>query len=144
MLYELVLTPDDNGTLLVTAPAFPEVTSFGADKADAILNGRSAVEEAIAARIEGGSDIPPPLATVADAVVTVELPAIVLLKAGLYMHLRAKGWTRADLMRALGVQREHVDRLFRLDHNSRLDSLEAAFKALDQPLRFNMVFPQAA
>jgi antitoxin HicB len=34
------------------------------------------------------------------------------------------------LARRLHWNRESVDRLFRLDHNSRLDQLEAAFKAL--------------
>jgi antitoxin HicB len=33
-------------------------------------------------------------------------------------------------MRRLGWNRESVDHLFRLDHASRLDQLEAAFKAL--------------
>jgi antitoxin HicB len=60
------------------------------------------------------------------------------------MIMREKGLTRADLMRALGCQREHVDRLFRLDHNSRLDSIEDAFKALGAPLRFDVPFPHAA
>ena len=33
-------------------------------------------------------------------------------------------------MRRLGWNRESVDRLFRLDHASRLDQIEAAFTAL--------------
>ena len=33
--YPVKLTPDDNGTILVTAPDLPEVSTFGADKADA-------------------------------------------------------------------------------------------------------------
>jgi antitoxin HicB len=33
-------------------------------------------------------------------------------------------------MRRLSWNRESVDRLFRLDHASRLDQIEAAFKAL--------------
>jgi antitoxin HicB len=48
------------------------------------------------------------------------------------MLLRAQGMTRADLTRKLGWQREAVDRLFRLEHKSRLDVIEAAFKALGQ------------
>jgi antitoxin HicB len=30
------LAPDDNGTVLVTCPALPEVTTFGEDEADAL------------------------------------------------------------------------------------------------------------
>ena len=33
-------------------------------------------------------------------------------------------------MRRLGWNREQVERLFKLDHNSRLDQLEAAFRAI--------------
>ena len=52
------------------------------------------------------------------------------LKVSLYRSLREAGLTRAELMRRLGWNRESVDRLFRLDRASRLDQLEAAFKAL--------------
>jgi len=41
-------------------------------------------------------------------------------------------------VRDLGWHREQVDRLFRLDHNSRIDQLEEAFRALGHPLRFNL------
>lgn len=104
MWYEIVLKPDDNGTWLVTAPAFPEVVSFGEAQEDPCRNARNAIEEAIAHRIAHGEDIPAPL----------------------------------------DCKREHVDRLFRLEHKSRLDSLEDAFKALGHPLRFDMKFPNAA
>jgi hypothetical protein len=43
------------------------------------------------------------------------------LKVSLYRSLREAGLTRAELMRRLGWNRESVDRLFRLDHASRLD-----------------------
>ncbi|MCO5159887.1 MAG: hypothetical protein M9939_02020 [Mesorhizobium sp.] len=46
--------------------------------------------------------------------------------------------TRAELARRLGWHREQVDRLFRLDHKSRLDQLESAFKALGETIRFSM------
>ena len=48
--YRLTLTPDDNGTFLVTCRALPEVTSFVATWDEAMAYGRLAVEEAIAAR----------------------------------------------------------------------------------------------
>jgi antitoxin HicB len=54
--YRVLLTPDDNGTLLVTCPDLPEVTTFGSNKAEALRHARDAIEEAIAAR----ADIPLP------------------------------------------------------------------------------------
>jgi antitoxin HicB len=60
LTYPIKLEPDDNGTLLVTCPALPEVTTFGEDEADAIEHARDAIEEAIAARMADGRDVPEP------------------------------------------------------------------------------------
>jgi antitoxin HicB len=121
--YLIKLEPDDDDTLLVTCPA-----TFGEDKADAVRRARDAIEEALAARIGDGMDIPA-LASRSRAR-AVALPLMAALKVALYRSLREAGLTRAELMRRLGWNRESVDRLFRLDHASRLDQLEAAFKAL--------------
>jgi len=141
--YELAVQPDGD-VWMVTAPAFDEVVSFGSTQEEACRNGRRAIEEAIAARIADGEDIPVPLENTNGKGRFVEMSMNVLLKSSLYMLMRQKGITRADLMRRLGWHREQVDRLFRLEHKSKLDSLEAAFKAIDVPLRFDIPFPNAA
>jgi len=137
--YPIKLAPDDNGTLMVTCPLLPEVTSFGDDEADAMRHAVSAIEEALAARVDDGLDIPaPPTRASARSRASstryggraVALPLMTALKVALYRALRETGITRAELMRRLGWNRESVDRLFRLDHASRLDQIEAAFKAL--------------
>jgi antitoxin HicB len=137
LTYLLEIAPDDNGTLLVTCPAFPEVTTYGEDKADARRHAIAAIEEAIAARISDGDALPPPAGEAAlkrNKGLTVTLPLLTSLKAHLYTALRESGMTRAQLARHLGWHREQVDRLFRLDHASRLDQIEAAFKQLNQEL----------
>jgi antitoxin HicB len=139
MWYALDLTPDGD-TLLVTSPDFPEVTSFGATRDDALQRGRLAIEEAIAGRMADALDIPPPR-PVPGPGPSVDLALLSVLKAGLYMQLRARGLTRADLMRRLGWQREQVDRLFRLTHKSTLQQIEAAYKALGAELRVDGCFP---
>ena len=58
MIYLIDIEPDDNETLLATCRAFPELTTFGADKADVQANASKALEEAIAARIDDGDDLP--------------------------------------------------------------------------------------
>ena len=126
--WAIELTPDDGG-LLVTAPAFPELTTFGADEADARAHARDALEEAIAARIADSRELPAPDGTDENG---VPIPLLSGLKAALYARLRTEGITRAELQRRLAWNRESVDRLFRLDHQSRLDQIEAAFQALGQ------------
>jgi antitoxin HicB len=128
--YPIKLTPDDNNTLLVTSPAFPEVTTFGEDKDDALRQARNAIEEAIAARMAAKQEIPKSPAAIPARHDGVQLPWQTELKVMLYHSLRKAKLTRAELARRLRWPREQVDRLFRLDHASRLDQLEAAFNAL--------------
>lgn len=141
--YELKLQADGD-EWLVTAPAFPEVTTFGEDHEAACRNGRAAIEEAIAGRIADSEAIPVPMLDTPPKGFFVQMSLMVTLKSALYMILRDNGQTRADLMRLLGWHREQVDRLFRLEHNSTLDQLEKAFAALGVTLRVDIPFPKAA
>lgn len=132
LAYKIQTASDDNGTVLVTCPDLPEVTTYAEDGPSVLSNAVSAIEEAIAARIAEGAEIPTPALKAGDSV--ARLPALTAVKTLLYMALKAQGMSRAELARRLGWHREQVDRLFRLDHASRLDQLEAAFDALGRTL----------
>jgi antitoxin HicB len=135
MIYLIDIEPDTDGSLLATCKAFPELTTFGVDKAQACKNALGALEEAIAARIDDGDPLPAP-ATEAQIKrhrgVWVKLPLMTAMKCMLYSALGESGMNRAELARRLDWHRESVDRLFRLDHASRVDQIEAAFKVLQQ------------
>ena len=62
--------------------------------------------------------------------VLVILPMQTSLKVELYRLLTRENVTRAELMRRLNWKRESVDRLFRLNHATRLEQFDAAFRAL--------------
>ena len=130
--YKVKLTPDDNATLLVTCPAIPMVATFGATREEALAHAVDAIETALASMIADGETIPAPDAgdRLEPDEAVVRLPASTALKVQLVWALKAAGLTRVELARRLGCNRESVDRLFRLDHRSRLEQLEAAFKAL--------------
>jgi antitoxin HicB len=124
---------DTNGTLVATSKAFPELTSFGDDVEDIRRHAIGALEEVIAARIGNGERLPRPASEAAirkHKGVAMKLPLMTALKASLYKALLESGATRAELARRLGWHREQVDRLFRIDHHSRMDRIEAAFQAL--------------
>lgn len=140
--YPIHLEIDDNSTFIVTAPDFPEVTTFGENLPQAMRNGRAAIEEAISARIADSEEIPPAPSETSGKGHFVELPMLVVLKTSLYSECRRAGVTRADLMRRLGWHREQVDRLFRLDHKSQISQLETAFRAIG--LRVQVTFGQEA
>ena len=56
--YPVVLTEDDNGTILATCPNFPEAATFGADREDALLRAIDAIETAIQGRIADRESLP--------------------------------------------------------------------------------------
>lgn len=129
--YTITLTPDDNGTLLATSVELPEVTTFGDDEVDALHHAEDAVISAIAARMAHGREIPDPSSGRGHH---VYLPTLVSLKVALYRALRETGNNRAELARKLGWHREQVDRLFRLDHESKTSQIDAAMGALGRRL----------
>lgn len=137
-----MLEPDDNGTFLITCPALPEVTTFGETEAECVQNATGAIEEALAARISASAEVPAidgsELVT-KHRVLFVAIPTLSELKIELYQTLKATGVTRAALARLLEWNRNSVDRLFQLNHASRLDQIEAAAHALGRELRAEIV-----
>lgn len=152
MLFVIEYARDDNGTLFATAPQFPEVTTFGEDVPQVCVHALDAIEEAIAARMAAGEDLPAPAAgrrlKGVDAGqggrTWVKLPSLTALKVELYRAIRAANINRAELARRLGWKRESVDRLFRLDHRSRLEQIEAAFDALGREVEVTVGTSQRA
>ena len=131
--YPITLTPDDNGTFLITCNALPEVTSFSETEAEAPAIARRAIEEALAARMAAGEDLPPLHPDVRRGRAFAGVRSLVQMKATLYQAMRDRGVNRAEMTRRLGWQRNSVDRLFQLGHHSRADQLDDAFIQLGWP-----------
>ena len=130
--YRLEFQPDDNGTVLVTSPDFPLAT-YGETTSDAIRNAHEAVDVIVQSMLNARE--PVPLGT--DEPwngIRVRLSTLASMKVELHRAMLAQDLTRADLQRRLGWQRESVDRLFRLDHRSRLEQIDEAFDALGKVL----------
>ena len=125
--FTLKLEKDDNGTYLVTSPDFDEVTTFGEDKKDALLRGRDAIEEAIAARMAARQDIPLPAKA---GKVSVCLPHQTFIKTILWHIMKDGKVKKAELARRLGVHGPQVDRLVDIRHPSKPEQIDAAFHAL--------------
>ena len=115
LAYPVHLEPDDNDTFLVTSLDFPELTTFGDDR-----------EEAIAARMYDGKDIPVPSQGEDYAV----LPTLIEAKAMLYRRMREQGIGKLKLARSLGWLLTQVDRVVDINHRSRLDDIDAALRAV--------------
>ena len=121
---------DDDGTILATSPDFPELTTFGDDRDEALERAVDALEEAIAGRIHMAQDIPPPSRGRNRAT----LPTLTAIKVILYRGMRDQGVGKAELARRLGWHLPQVDRVLDVHHRSRLDRMDAALRAIGRHL----------
>ena len=130
MLSYPIKLEEDDGTMMATSPDFPELTTFGDDRDEAIARAVGALEEAIAARIHDGRDVPPPSKGNARAT----LPTLTAIKVVLYRGMREQGIGKAELARRLGWHLPQVDRVLDVQHRSRLDRMEAALGVIGRRL----------
>lgn len=129
LVYPVILEPDDNDTVLVSFPDFPEAHTFGDDDNEALARAADLLEDVLADYIERRLDIPAP-SKAKRRERLVSLPILTEAKVRLYREMRTAGIRKAELARRLGCHMRQVDRLLDLDHASRLDQIEAAFAAL--------------
>ena len=116
--------------MLATSPDFPELVTFGEDRREALARVVSALEEAVAARMNGKRDVPCPRRAAECAV----LPTLTAVKVMLYQSMREQGIGKAELARRLGWHLPQVDRVLDVEHRSRLDRMDAALGAIGQRL----------
>lgn len=122
--YPIDLTPDDNDTLLVTLPDFPEAVTYGENEEDACLRAVDALESVINTYITDRRDIPAP--SRARGRPTVAPTLLGSLKIAIYQAMRDRGWRKADLARAMDIDPRMIDRLLDLRHASTVAQLEKA------------------
>jgi antitoxin HicB len=132
MDYPVILERDDNDTILVRFPDFPEAHTFGDTKDEALARAIDALATVIDAYIKDKREIPLPSALVARHRVT--MPALVAAKVRLYEIMRAQKLGKAELARRLDVHLPQVDRLLAMTHGSHLGQLENAFRVLGKRL----------
>lgn len=132
MDYPVVLERDDNDTILVSFPDFPEVHTFGDNEEEALRQGIDALATGIDAYIKDRRDIPLPSATITKFRVT--MPALSEAKIHLYEAMRKARVTKAELARRLDWHMPQVDRLLEMTHQSKLGQIEAAFNVLGKRL----------
>jgi antitoxin HicB len=128
MQYPVTLARDDNETILVRFPDFPEAHSYGEDVADALAHAQNALATIIDAYIKDKREVPRPSSRAARHHVTV--PALIAAKLALYEAMRRAGVGKAELARRLDCHLPQIDRLLAMTHGSQVEQLEAAFQAL--------------
>ena len=126
MLSYPIALEDDDASVMATCPDFPEVATFGDDRDEALARAADALEEAIAARIHSGQDIP----SSSTGETRVMVPTLTAIKVMLYQGMREQAIGKAELARRLGWHLPQVDRVLDVRHRSRLDRMDAALGAI--------------
>jgi antitoxin HicB len=125
--YRVQLEEDDNGTVLVSFPDFPEAHTFGDDEEEALVRARDALATVIDAYIRDRRSLPAPSAGPGPF---VPVPALTVAKMELHDAMLRGKITKSELARRLDMHLPQVDRLLDVHHASRLDQLERALQAL--------------
>ena len=136
MTYAVKLTREA-AKVLVSFPDFPNVHTYGDDEPEALAHAADAIETMLAAMIEDRDEIPAPRPA-RRGERSVKLPALTSAKVELYRAMRSAKVGKADLARRLNCHPPQVDRLLDLAHASKLDQIEAAFRALGKEIRIEV------
>ncbi len=137
MIRYRVKLENDEGTVLVTAPDFPDLITFGETREQALEYAVGAFREAIAARIHGKEPIPAPSKIKAQEPF-VTLPLQTEIKVRLYQSMEESGVHKAELARKMHLHRQEIDRLFDFKQATSLSKLESAFAALGKQLKIEV------
>jgi len=136
-IYSVNLEPDPDGGFVVTFPDLPEAITQGDTEAEALTEAVDCLEEAIAARIDDGLDIPSPERLEAGQH-SVSLPAQMALKAALYINMREAEITKMELARRMDMHEREVRRILDPHHGTKLPTIERAFEALGKRITFDL------
>ena len=127
--FPVVLTPDEDGTIIAEVPDIPGTITFGQDEAEAMDMALDAALTMLSAMIDDGEDIPSPSEPTAGQS-WIELPPMAVVKLAIYQGMRDQGVSQLKMAARLHTDPKSVRRLLDLYHRSKWDHLEMALEAL--------------
>ena len=131
--YPVILEAQTEGGFVVKFPDIPEAITQGEDEEEALMYAVEALESALSFYVNDRALLPKP-SKPKRGQPTVCPSALECAKLGVYQAMTEQGIKKAELARRLGWHLPQVDRLFDLNHASRLDQLEAAARVLGKRL----------
>lgn len=137
--FTALFEPDkEQGGFVVTFPDFEWGVTQGDTEEEAASMAADALTMIVGDYIEKGKPLPAPGKHRGRKYRLIQLPALVTLKAELYVAFAASGMRKAELARRLGISKGNVDRLFDIRHSSRIEQLDAAFRAIGKEMTFDI------
>jgi antitoxin HicB len=135
MIYYALFDPDrEAGGFVVTFPDFGKGVTQGDSLAEATEMATDLLACLVSDLMKRDTDLPRARNYRGRHYRPVPLPALQAMKAQLYTVFRSSGIRKTELARRLNIPKSIIDRLFDLNHHSRLDQIEAAFRALGKEL----------
>jgi antitoxin HicB len=134
MEYTALFEPTGSGAFVITFPDFGWGVSQGDDEEDARTMATALLQTLIQEHIRNGEPLPDPTKPRGRKYRVIRLQAMQDAKAELYRQFLSSGLRKSELARRLDIPKTVVDRLFNLNHHSRLPHIEAAFRALGKEL----------
>jgi antitoxin HicB len=133
--YAMKLTPDKkDGGFVVTCHDLPEAITQGESIEEALSEAADCLEEAIAARIDDGLDIPMPSVSKRGEHL-VSVPPSMALKAAVYLAVREAGISNSELARRMRLDEKEARRILDPHHPTKLPRIEAALAALGRHVK---------
>jgi antitoxin HicB len=135
--YAVKLTSDKDGGFVVRFRDLPEAITQGDTVEDALAEGADCLEEAIAARIDDGREIPAPSAAKRGERL-VSVPHSMALKAAVYLAVREAGISNSELARRMRLDEKEARRILDPHHPTKLPRIEAALAALGRHVKLEL------
>jgi antitoxin HicB len=134
MEYPARFEPESTGGFVISFPDFDWGVTQGNSEADGREMALDALLTMIREHIRSGEEVPRPTRPRGRKYRMIRLPALESAKVELYQAFTSSGIRKTELARRMGISKVNIDRLFDLKHHSRLDQMEAAFRALGKDL----------
>jgi len=136
--YAVKLTPDkDDGGYVVTCRDLPEAITQGDTTEEALAEAADCLEEAIAARIDDGRDIPSPSAAKRSER-SVSVPPSMALKAAVYLAVREAGISNSEFARRMRLDEKEARRILDPHHPTKLPRIEEALSVLGRHVELSL------
>lgn len=138
--YPALFDPDHKaGGFVVTFPDFSYGVTQGETMQESYEMAQDLLQCLISDLIEQGDELPKPSKRRGRNFREVSLAALQSAKAELYREFLLSGIKKAEFARRIGIHKANLDRLFDLNHHSRLDQLEEAFSVLKKRLSIDVL-----
>lgn len=125
---------EENGHFWSSCKDLPEAHSAGDTLEELLANAVEGIQLALSIYVDQGRAIPVASTPKDGSRHVVYQPVQVVAKAVLWNAMVEQGLRVADLARLLGVSHPTASRLVDFEHNSKIEQVEAALKALGKRL----------